>query len=249
MIAAHTGNDLLSPLLQVSGGSDDISLPIIAAYPGAGSGGDYMVYDAQHSIGVTANNRVSLFKLGEFDASPFAFATKATDDFNRSNGGLGSNWTVAANSSTPLQIASNQAESPSGNYSESLYTAADFADDQFSQVQYVSSMTSGVINLVVRARQFTTASTEDGYVGQLNGTNWRILRVDNQVETQLASGSYTYANGDTFTLEVFGSTLTLKKNGVNLGSTIDATYSSGDVGFGSYNVGTLKVDNWRGGDL
>ena len=178
-------------------------------------------------------------------------AATLTDNFNRSNGGLGSNWTVAAGYDGTLQIASNQVRTATGTYGESLYSITAVGGAQYSQVQHVSGLSGGVINLDVRARQYSSASTADMYRGQLLGLNglWRILRLDNGTETVLNSGSLTSSNGDTFYFQANGSTLTLKRNGTTLGTATDGTYGSGDGGLGIYNDVSLLVDNWRGGDV
>jgi fibronectin type 3 domain-containing protein len=181
-----------------------------------------------------------------------ADAAIVTDTFNRANGGLGANWTRNVGESGTLQIVSNQVQPALETVGESLYTASAFGAAQFSEVQYVSGLAGGVINLDVRARQYTTTGTADMYRGQLNGLSgqWRILRLDNGVETQLTSGTLTYANGDTFYFEANGSTLTLKRNGVTLNGTVtDATYPTGDTGVGVYNHISVLIDNWRGGDI
>jgi 6-phosphogluconolactonase (cycloisomerase 2 family)/chitodextrinase len=172
-----------------------------------------------------------------------------TDNFNRADGALGSSWTQNVISPTSLQIVGNQARTPVDNYSESIYTASSFGANHFTEVQYVSGLSRGVINLPVRAQQFTSAGQGDGYIGQLNGFlgQWRILRVDNNVEATLASGSLSYAANDVFNFEANGTTLTLRKNGVSLGSATDGTYAAGAPGLGLYDSATLLVDNWRGG--
>ena len=103
----------------------------------------------------------------------------------------------------------------------------------------------------MRAREYASGGAGDGYIGQLNGfqSAWKIIRVDNDVETILATGPLSYANNDTFYFEANGSTLTLKKNGATLGSASSATYTSGEAGLGLYSTGGLLVDNWRGGGI
>ena len=193
-----------------------------------------------------------LFIVGALSARCAVAAAPVSDDFNRANGALGANWTANASQSAPLQVSGNRASEPVYQEGQALYTGAAAGAAQFSELQQIGGL--GVINLVVRARQYATAGAADGYEGQildLNGVNpaWRILRVDNTGEAVLAAGALSYAAGDTFYFEAVGSVLTLKKNGLVLGTASDATYASGDTGFGLYNRGSLLVDNWRGGDV
>ena len=191
---------------------------------------------------------VVLSVLGLFGGMANAQAQVA-DTFNRADAGLGANWTTNRIGSA-LQIAGNRVQTPPGEYAESLYTAtASSAGTQFSEIQHIGGLSAGVINLVVRAREYTIGGAGDGYIGQLNGfeSRWKIIRVDNDRETVIASGPLTYAGSDTFFFEANGSTLTLKRNGTALGSTTSTTYTSGDTGFGLFSNGGLLVDNWRGG--
>ena len=175
-----------------------------------------------------------------------------SDPFARPDGGLGSNWTADADSSAPLQIAAGQLTVPQFQEGRSMYTGASFAGDQFSELQYIGGQ--GAMNLVVRARQYGTAGAVDAYVGQVlnlgsGNPAWRILRLDNDHETQLAAGALSLTPGDTYYFESAGSVLTIKKNGAVLGSATDATYAAGDAGVGLYNRSQMKADGFRAGDL
>ena len=179
-----------------------------------------------------------------------AGGVQVSDNFNRADGSLGANWTVNP-LGRPLKIIGSRVQAPANDYAESLHTAAALGSAQFVEVQNAAGLSAGIINLVVRAREYTAGGSGDGYVAQLNGFDsaWRIIRVDNDIETVLASGSLTHSNNDTFYFEANGSTLTLKKNSVTIGTATSSTYSSGEVGLGLYSTGGLLVDNWRGGDL
>jgi fibronectin type 3 domain-containing protein len=229
---------------------NQIGTPTVTSYSDSGLSANTLYRYQVRAIDVAGN-------LGSYSTIVNATTLAAsgnivTDTFNRANGGLGANWTRNVGETGTLQIVSNQVQPAVGTYGESLYTASAFGGAQFSEVQYVSGLVGGVINLDVRARQYTTAGTADMFRGQLNGLTgqWRILRLDNDVETALASGALTYANGDTFYFEANGSSLVLKRNGATLnGAVTDATYTVGDVGVGVYNQVSVLIDNWRGGDI
>ena len=189
-----------------------------------------MKFLAQSGKGLSLIVAIALYATG-------AKAATFTDNFDRSNGGLGSNWTAVPGYGGTLQITGNQVQPAAEIFAGSIYTAATVAPAQFSEVQLVSGLSGGVINLDVRAGQYGNLSTADMYRGQALGLDgiWRILRVDNGVETVLESGALTASNGDTFYFEANGSTLTLKRNGTVLGSATDSTYGSGAVGLSIYN--------------
>ena len=196
-----------------------------------------------------ANNLSSYSATASATTQP-AGGAQATDNFSRANGGLGANWTINT-IGAGLQIVGNRVQTPAGEYAESLHTGTAFGAAQFSEVQHVSGLSAGVINLVVRAREYTIGGVGDGYIGQLNGfeSRWKIFRVTNNQEFEINSGPLTFASNDTFYFEANGSTLTLKKNGVTLGTGTNSQYPSGDSGFGLYSNGGLLVDNWRGGEI
>lgn len=86
MFAAHTGNSDPYPMMQVLSSSTRVLLPAFSEYAQFGSSQTgrvfdptrpYIVYDGTNNVGVSGDNRVSLFKLGSFDASVFEPATPA----------------------------------------------------------------------------------------------------------------------------------------------------------------------------
>lgn len=180
--------------------------------------------------------------------------TVYSDDFNRSDGGLGASWLNFSGGgfSGTLAISSNQVTTSAGNVSGGAAYSASVGSDQVSQITYVSGISSSAMNLAVRMGSYTSG-TANGYYGQVNGfgNTWKISRVDAGTETDLtASTALTITNADVFRLEVAGTTITLKQNGITLGSVVDSTYSGGDVAFTAYSfTPSLLLDSWTGGDL
>ena len=68
-------------------------------------------------------------------------ASGASDNFNRANGSLGSNWT--ATSDGALTISSQVAAGTSSGVSGDTWNAASFGSDQFSQIEVTSTQPSG----------------------------------------------------------------------------------------------------------
>jgi 6-phosphogluconolactonase (cycloisomerase 2 family) len=200
---------------------------------------------------MTFSSRIAvLASLISLSIAHQAYAVVITDTFDRSNGNLGSSWATNIDGGGSLRIIGNRIQPAAATYGESLYTASSFGGPQFSEVQHISGLATGVINLVVRAGQYTGGNLSDSYRGQLNGLTgqWRIIRVDNNVEAVLATGALSYANGDTFAFSANGTALTLSRNGATLGTANDSRYSSGAPGVGIFNKSALLADNWRGGD-
>jgi len=173
----------------------------------------------------------------------------AQDNFDRADGSLGANWLTAPVSMTPLAISNHQLLAPTGNYSEAHYTGAQYAGNQYSQITYVSDLGTGAINLIVRAQQYDASATADGYIGQAGMNGWRIIRLDNGVETELAAGAATFTPGDTLNFSASGNVLTFKQGNDVLGTVVDSTYSTGQTGIGMWNPGSLIVDDWASGEV
>jgi hypothetical protein len=176
--------------------------------------------------------------------------TTATDDFNRADGALGSNWSVVSPESVSPVISGHQLTAAPGVSTYAFYTGITYGNNQFAQVTTASGL--GVVNLMVRASNYAVANHANGYIGQTFDTGWRILRLDDGVETVVnAGGSYTRNDGDVFYLEAKGSTITFKRNGTVLGTITDTTYTSGVAGMIFYVGKTtpLMLDDWQSGTV
>ena len=67
--------------------------------------------------------------------------TSASDDFNRADGGLGSNWTAISDGA--MSISSQQVIGTVGNTTGAIRTGKTYPSDQFSQIQVTSTALSG----------------------------------------------------------------------------------------------------------
>jgi hypothetical protein len=165
-------------------------------------------------------------------------ALPATDNFNRADGGLGSNWTTQTGFTAPA-ISGNRVVS-GGGYGFAYWNADVFNDAQYSQVIYYTS--GGEPGVTVRA------SGSRGYwlyLASAGSNTTNIFRYDsNGNYSNLAGLGSQIGNGDTGKLTANGSTIEAFKNGVSIGSVTDTTYSSGSAGI---EAGTL--DDWEGGNL
>jgi hypothetical protein len=164
--------------------------------------------------------------------------TVATDDFNRADGGLGANWTTG-NGSNPA-IASNVAGGAGVTYSMAFWNANAFNDDQYAQVQKAAA--ADYIACAVRAN---ATSGGNCYANFINSSNFHKLVNGTWSQFTALTGA---SNGDTIRIEVEGTTLRHKVNGVTTQTTTDASLSAGAAGVAFYS-NTSKVDNWEGGNM
>ena len=177
-------------------------------------------------------------------------ALPATDNFNRSNGAIGANWTALGNaSSNPgFLVQANACKantSPGGGVSAfAVWNADTFGDDHFAEATFASS---GNMGLCVRMRDNGSARA-DGYVWRFN--NGTISRVNGGTLTALTTGLSVPAVGSICRLTVSGSGLVPLDDGVALGLVTDSTFTTGGAPgiFGtSGNAGTL--DDWQGDNV
>jgi hypothetical protein len=181
----------------------------------------------------------------------------ASDDFNRSNGSLGANWTNAV---ADIVIASNTAANSALNDADSFvyWNAASFAADQSSKVTIVYRSDSQLLNYIAAGvRMSGSGGSYDGYVASTDGKSGightEIGRYDNGAFTSLKSVATTFANGDIIECRAVGTTISIYKNGSYVDSVTDTTYATGQPGFGLYSsISGSQVsscDNWEAVEL
>lgn len=172
--------------------------------------------------------------------------TTASDDFNRANESpVGAPWTSVIGGGANL--SSNALTSTATTDRRSLYSGT-WGNDHIAHVN-VGNLTSGVNYAAVCVRLATTGGGR-GYEVYTDGVSGaghtEIARWDAGAATVLASVATTFVNGDKLSLRIAGTTLTVYKNDVSVGTTTDSTYSSGNPGCGAYQSGT--VDNFSADD-
>lgn len=151
---------------------------------------------------------------------PSAHAATISDNFNRANGGLGSNWTTVSGTAAP-QIVNNTAQPGSAGTLNSAYWSANtFGSNQYAAASFPnSSGTNYGPAIAVRL------SNSKGYILWYgNSANTvSIWRMDSSSSwTQLkASAKLTIAATDVWKLQAVGSTLTAYQNGKQVVTTTD----------------------------
>jgi hypothetical protein len=161
----------------------------------------------------------------------------AFDFFSRADGPLGANWTTQNGTAG---IVSNEAQVTATN-TEVFWNADVFGNDQYSAV--VTTVVIGNEGCIVRASG--TGGSRNNYLSY-GGSD--IYKDVNGSYSLLASGSGGHANGDTVRVEVLGTTITVKVNGVQKNSVVDSTHASGSAGFFGDHASS-RFDNWEGGNI
>lgn len=175
--------------------------------------------------------------------------TIVSDNFTRANAPtLGANWSSQTGSS--FGIATNAAVNQGGfSVAADYWSANTFGNAQFSQVTITTLNGSNWSGTIVRA---ATGGVNTNYSFQSNGSsgtgNTFIRKTVTGTDTEILAISTTVANGDVLYLQIQGTTLIAKKNGVTVGTVTDSSISTGYPGITGYG-GSDILNTWSGGDL
>jgi hypothetical protein len=181
------------------------------------------------------------------------FCGNVSDNFNRADGLVGSNWQSVAEEA--MTISNNEIADPSGtSYAGGYWAAGIFTSDQYSQAQIPSD--SGIDYHILMVRGSGSDSTNRQYY-QLYWDSTGKLQIGFYANNNSFPGGYyrdigapafTPKNpGDILRFEAVGSTLRAYVNGVLQISTSDAVLSSGAPGIVVH--GSARFDNWTGANL
>lgn len=195
-----------------------------------------------------------------------AFATTITQTCTQNGGTLAAtgNWTAQRNNVTQSTTANTCLGSTSGDYSLDYYSNATWGNDQKSTVTVNTNtlVSSSFNSIYVIVRSSGGLGAENYYDLALRGltsgnvsmviyraVNGTIDAAANRIGT--STDSTTYAAGDTFSLQVQGSTLTAYHNGVQVGNSFTDTHiSTGKPGVGMFSNSTGNaIQNWTGTDV
>jgi hypothetical protein len=174
----------------------------------------------------------------------------ASDDFNRANGSLGSNWTDMAEGGMAISSDAVTGGNASGNTGD-IWSANSFGSNQFSQVELTGTQLSGAqwIGVTVRAQN----GGQDGYTGLYwwnNGDPLLMLFLRSGGQwTQLGGSVPTgpLAGGTVLEIEASGPVISLLENGSQVITAADSTVTGGSPAIMAY--GNATADNWTGGSL
>jgi hypothetical protein len=172
------------------------------------------------------------------------FAAVFNDNFNRSDGAIGSNWSTISGMST-MNVSSNTVtnSNPGSNYSGSYYSAGSFSgSDQYSEATIAVASTD-LFNGPGLALRASGSST--GYLAITGGFGIKLDRAGSGIVE--SSTAILPAATDRLRLEMSGGTVLVKVNGSTYITYNDGSpLTGGAPGVMSFLYGSL--DDWEGGD-
>lgn len=204
------------------------------------------VREDQWQAYVRPQDRAAVRALG----GPRIPSTTVSDDFNRADGSLGSNWSADA----AWAIVSNQAFVGNGTLQNARYLSALSSSDMSASWTFVSRTGPSDAFAGPSARSsssqktcYVAAYTSSGrYLGKCVSGTWTIL---NQAGVAVPPG--VPAANHVIQCDVVGSTIRGIQNGTQVASVTDSAIS-GHLYAGlfkwTYNLGNVTGDNWSATD-
>ena len=176
-------------------------------------------------------------------------AGTATDDFNRANGPLGSNWTAMTDG--PLAISSQVVTGTTSGNSGDIRTAETYTSDQYSQIEVTSTQIGGGqwIGPAVRAQNGGLSMYLGIYYWNFGNPELMLFKRLGGGWTQLGSSysSGALPAGTQLRITAVGSAISFLQNGVQRITATDTSLTGGAPGLVVYLTPT--ADNWAGGNL
>jgi hypothetical protein len=186
-------------------------------------------------------------------ASPqraLAGATTASDDFNRANGSLGSNWTDMSDGGMTVSSDAVSGGNGNGNTGD-MWSGDSFGSDQFSQIQLTGTQLSGGqwLGVTVRAQNGGQNSYTGLYFWNYGNSMLMLFKRTGGQWTELGGEVPTgpLPGGTVLELDASGSSISLLENGSQVITATDTSITGGAPGIMAF--GTALGDNWTGGDL
>jgi hypothetical protein len=172
--------------------------------------------------------------------------TSKSDTFVRAdNASLGANWTAWSwSGAAGLGITSNQVSSSAASTHGDYWSADAFGNDQSSEITVAVVPGSGDW-VGVTVRQVTPGT---GYLAIFFAGTFYIFNENGSTSpTVIVSTSGTLTAGDVMTLTAIGTSITLYKNGSQVLTTTNSTYTSGAPGIAIYGT-TPRISAWDATD-
>jgi len=148
----------------------------------------------------------------------------------------------------PFDLKTNEAEPRAGaNYSLMYWNADTFGNDQLSQATLggsaIATWYAGV------ACRIQSGALTAYFFGEIQGV-YKLIYIAAGSSTVLATGSGTPTAGDVLKLEISGTGLTGKVNGVSNATATDGNLASGQAGlFGYGGTALVTLDDWSGDNI
>ena len=193
---------------------------------------------------------VSCLLAGSLSALTPQVASAATvsDNFNRANGGLGSNWTTATGTAAPAIVSNTLQVGTASKLNSAYWSASTFGNDQFAQANLpASSGTQFGPGIAVRL-----SSTKGYFLWYGNNSNtvslWRMDTATSWTQLKQSSALTISPSTDVWKIQAVGSTISGYQNGKLVVQATDTKITSGSPGVWLYNSSN-QITNWSGGDV
>ena len=173
-----------------------------------------------------------------------------TDDFNRADGAMGSNWTTAPTFGA-MQVFSNQARADAAGrcVAHVAASAVTFADDQQITATFTTVALNDRVGLAVRVNP----TTGGGYYFFVDTAARGLSYYDGSTYTDLTTvpERFTASSGDVFRLRAVGTTIEVIKNGSTIVTKTDSSATSGQpaITYQFDNTRASRIDNVTAEDV
>ena len=198
------------------------------------------------AVGSVSGEAVALTNSSD-TLSNAALASTVSDNFDRADGALGSNWTTVSGTAAPRIVSDNLRAGTASALNSAYWSASTFGNDQFAQATLPdSSGTQYGPGIAVRL-----SSTKGYFLWYGNSPDtvslWRMGSSSSWTQLK-QSGPLTVARStDVWGIQAVGSTVSGYQNGKLVVQATDTDIKSGSPGVWLYNSSN-QIDNWSGGD-
>jgi hypothetical protein len=184
-----------------------------------------------------------------FPGTAYAGGSTASDNFQRADGPLGSNWTDVSDGGMAIS-GDAAAGTASAGVSGDMWTANTFGSDQFSEFSLTSVQPTGTqwIGAMVRAQSGGQSAYVGFYYANNGSPELMLFKRQSGGWTQLGStfASGALSSGTQLEVTAIGSTVSMLENGAQEITATDTSLTGGAPGLMSY--GTGQAAAWSGGD-
>ena len=175
-------------------------------------------------------------------------AGTATDNFDRADGGLGSNWTTATGTAAPAIVSNTLRPGTASKLNSAYWSASTFGNDQFAQASLpASSGTQVGPGIAVRL-----SSTKGYFLWYGNSSStvslWRMDSSTSWTQLKQSAALTVSPSSDVWKIQAVGSTISGYQNGKLVVQATDTKITSGSPGVWLY-YASNQIDNWSGGDV
>jgi hypothetical protein len=169
-----------------------------------------------------------------------------SDDFNRADGSIGSNYQICSGSTSLMTIASNTISTPGGTQLNCVSTGSIvFPTDYEAELTYTALNNFDYMGPAVRVNPTNGTGYTIRYMREVQAV--QIGTVVGRTYTVIAGVTRPISVGDKLSLRVVGNRLTAYYNGYPVTSVTNSLYTSGQAGFFYLpdNIRATRVDDFK----